>query len=60
MNGSERRAGSRRRVLKKALIVFNDGHCSMGCQVLDGYGSITPAPRFLIVSEGVRTQASGR
>ena len=35
MNGSERRGGSRRRVLKKALIVFNDGHCSMGCQVLD-------------------------
>jgi hypothetical protein len=31
----ERRRKSRRRVLKKALIVFDNGHCTMGCQILD-------------------------
>jgi hypothetical protein len=32
----QRRSGEkRRRVLKKALIVFNNGHCSMGCQITD-------------------------
>jgi hypothetical protein len=32
---AERRDEPRHRVLKKALIVFNNGHCSMGCQILD-------------------------
>jgi hypothetical protein len=32
---AERRRGRRQRVLKKAVIVFNNGQCSMGCQILD-------------------------
>ena len=32
---AERRSARRHRVLKNALIVFNNGHCSMGCQILD-------------------------
>ena len=32
---AERRRAPRRRALKKALIVFNEGHCAMGCQILD-------------------------
>jgi hypothetical protein len=32
---SERRSHLRRRVIKSALIVFQGGHCTMGCQVLD-------------------------
>jgi hypothetical protein len=32
---AERRGEPRHRVLKTALIVFNDGHCSMGCKILD-------------------------
>jgi hypothetical protein len=32
---ADRRADKRRRVLKNALIVFNNGHCTMGCQILD-------------------------
>ena len=32
---AERRRAPRRRALKKALIVFNDGHCTMGCQIVD-------------------------
>ena len=31
----DRRYGPRRRVLKGALIVFNGGHCTLGCQILD-------------------------
>ena len=31
----ERRRDRRQRVLKKAAIVFNNGQCSMGCQILD-------------------------
>jgi hypothetical protein len=31
----ERRGEPRRRALQNALIVFNNGHCSMGCQILD-------------------------
>jgi hypothetical protein len=33
--GPDRRHGPRRRVLKSALIVFNGGHCTLGCQILD-------------------------
>ena len=32
---AERRRAPRRRALKKALIVFNDGHCTLGCQIVD-------------------------
>src|SRR2546421_9631491 len=35
LTGSERRHGHRRRVLKGAMIVYNDGHCTLGCQILD-------------------------
>jgi hypothetical protein len=33
--GVEQRHHPRRRVLQKALIVFDNGNCSMGCQILD-------------------------
>jgi hypothetical protein len=33
--GVEQRHQPRRRVLQKALIVFDNGNCSMGCHVLD-------------------------
>jgi len=32
---SDRRIQRRQRVLKKALIVFNHGHATIGCQILD-------------------------
>jgi hypothetical protein len=32
---TERRGDPRRQVLENALIVFNNGHCSMGCQIVD-------------------------
>jgi hypothetical protein len=32
---AERRRAPRRRALKNAVIVFNNGHCTMGCQILD-------------------------
>ena len=32
---TERRGDPRRQVLENALIVFNNGHCSIGCQILD-------------------------
>jgi hypothetical protein len=32
---AERRRAPRRRTLKTALIVFNNGHSTMGCQILD-------------------------
>jgi hypothetical protein len=32
---TELRREPRRRVLYKALIVFNNGNCSMSCQILD-------------------------
>lgn len=40
MNGddnqsNEKRCAARRRVLKRARIVFNRGNCSMGCQILN-------------------------
>jgi|GEM_PF-3304396 hypothetical protein len=31
----ERRRSPRRRALKSARILFNDGHCSMSCHILD-------------------------
>jgi len=32
---AERRGNRRQRVLKKGLIVFDNGHASVGCQILD-------------------------
>jgi hypothetical protein len=32
---SDHRRSPRRRVLKAALIVFRNGHCTMGCLILD-------------------------
>jgi hypothetical protein len=32
---SERRRDPRRRVVKGAQILFNDGHCTMDCHILD-------------------------
>src|ERR1700730_10116696 len=32
---TERRRDSRRRVLENALIVFSNGHCSIGCKIID-------------------------
>jgi hypothetical protein len=34
-HGQDRRRNSRRRALKSARIVFNDGRCSMTCHILD-------------------------
>ena len=34
-NSDDRRDKARRRVLKRALIVFQGGHCSMRCQILN-------------------------
>jgi hypothetical protein len=32
---AERRRAQRRRTLKNAVIVYNNGYCTMGCQILD-------------------------
>lgn len=32
---AERRRAQRRGALKNAVIVFNNGHCTMGCQIVD-------------------------
>ena len=32
---TERRGEPRRQVLENALIVFNNAHCSMGCQIIN-------------------------
>jgi hypothetical protein len=55
-DGPDRRRGHRRRVLKSALIVFNDGHCTLGCQILDESGTgalVMPADIFLCPREFV-------
>jgi hypothetical protein len=52
----ERRNARRRRALKNALIVFNNGHCSMGCQIVDmsdNGAKLVPAEIFLCPSEFV-------
>jgi hypothetical protein len=46
----DRRGSHRRRVLKSALIVFNKGHCTLGCQILDVSDTgalVMPADMFL-------------
>ena len=51
---AERRNAPRRRVLKNALIVFNNGHCTMKCQILDMSDTgakLIPADIFLCPSE---------
>jgi hypothetical protein len=51
---AERRRAPRRRALKKALIVFNEGHCTMGCQILDMSDTgakLLPADIFLCPKE---------
>lgn len=61
MNGddnqsNEKRCAARRRVLKRARIVFNRGNCSMGCQILnvsDTGALILPADIILCPSEFV-------
>jgi len=56
-NGApDRRRGHRRRVLKSALIVFNHGHCTLGCQILDVSDTgalVMPADIFLCPREFV-------
>ena len=54
--GPDCRQGARRRVLKSALIVFNGGHCTLGCQILDLSDSgamIRPSDIFLCPGEFV-------
>jgi hypothetical protein len=53
---AERRRAPRRRALKKALIVFNEGHCAMGCQILnmsDTGAKLMPADILLCPKEFV-------
>src|SRR6266850_1351991 len=50
----DRRRGHRRRVLKSALIVFNNGHCTLSCQILDVSDTgalVMPADIFLCPGE---------
>jgi hypothetical protein len=52
----DRRTGDRRRVLKGAMIVFNGGHCTLGCQILDVSDTgalVMPADIFLCPAEFV-------
>jgi hypothetical protein len=52
--GAERRHVGRHRVLKKAVIVFNSGHCSIGCHILDmssAGAQLAPADIFLCPKE---------
>ena len=53
---NEKRRAARRRVLKRARIVFNRGNCSMGCQILnvsDTGALILPADIILCPTEFV-------
>ena len=58
----DRRVAKRRQALKKALIVFNNGNCSMGCQILDisdTGAKLAPADIFLCPKEFVLKPAIG-
>jgi hypothetical protein len=58
----DRRGSRRQRVLKKALILFNDGRSSVGCQILDlsGVGAkLLPIDVFSCPSEFVLKPQSG-
>jgi hypothetical protein len=53
---SERRDKSRRRVLKRALIVFQGGNCTMRCQILnisEVGAQLMPSDILLCPSESV-------
>jgi hypothetical protein len=53
---SDRRCGDRRQVLKSAMIVFNDGHCTLGCRILnvsDTGALVMPSDLFLCPDEFV-------
>lgn len=53
---NEKRRAARRRVLKRARIVFNRGNCSMGCQILnvsDTGALVLPADIILCPTEFV-------
>jgi hypothetical protein len=53
---SDKRRSPRRRVLKRARIIFQHGHCSMGCQILnlsDTGALIVPADIILCPKEFV-------
>src|SRR5437773_4470269 len=55
-SGPDRRRRDRRRVLKSAMIVFNSGYCTLGCQILDVSDSgalVMPADAFLCPAEFV-------
>ena len=52
----DRRHDPRRRVLKSAMIVFNGGHCTLGCQILDVSDTgamVRPSDIFLCPAEFV-------
>ena len=54
--GTDRRRSPRQRALKGALIVFNGGHCTMGCHILNASKSgarLMPADVMLCPSEFV-------
>jgi len=56
LTGSERRGSRRRRVLKSAMIVYNAGFCTLGCQILDVSDTgarVMPADIFLCPAEFV-------
>jgi hypothetical protein len=51
---AERRISRRQRVLKQALIVFNNAQCAIGCQILDVSDTgakLMPADVFLCPKE---------
>jgi len=59
---TERRGDPRRQVLENALIVFNNGHSSLGCQILDVSDTgakLVPADIFLCPREFVLKLRSG-
>ena len=59
---TERRGEPRRRVLENALIVFNNGHSSIACQILDVSDTgakLVPADIFLCPREFVLKLRSG-
>jgi hypothetical protein len=53
---SDRRRAARRKVLKRGLIAFQSGRCTMGCQILeysDTGAKVRPADIILCPSEFV-------
>ena len=59
---TERRGEPRRQVLENVLIVFNNGHCSMVCQIIDVSDTgakLVPADIILCAREFVLKLQSG-